>query len=281
MDFRPEGCPHARERENSTLTDSISPIVDLISPLFAYEGWLPRPWSWLVVLGALLVFLLVLGIWMTHQPLGVLINERNLMSLSRLQIICWSIVILSSYIVVVMQRIAGHVPNPLGVTVDNQLWAILGISTASFVGAPLVPSTKTDKSPSDNAIRAASKALGEAPVSIQQNAQGTLYSNSEPDDARFSGIFEEDEVGNTAYVDISKVQMFLITVLLIGVYCSALWSFLSGAHDQLTKLPPANGDMLFALSHAGYLTFKTSVTPIPRISNELQENQLWQLRLSL
>ena len=102
----------------------------LISLLFAYESWLSRPWSWLVVLGALLAFFLVLGIWITHQPLGVLINERNLMSLSRLQIVSWSLVIFSGYLVAVMQRIAGHVPNPLDVSGDNHLWAILGISSS-------------------------------------------------------------------------------------------------------------------------------------------------------
>ena len=234
-------------------------LLIVISLLFAYEGWLPRPWSWLVVFGALLVFFLVLGIWITHEPLGVLINERNLMSLSRLQIVSWSLVIFSAYIVVVMQRIAGHVPNPLDVSVDNHLWAILGISTASFVGTPLILSTKTDKSPSGTALRAASNALGEAPARIQQNAQGTLYSNTDPNDATFSDILEGDEVGNTAYVDISKVQMFLITVLLIGAFCSDLWSRFSGPLSDLTQLPPPNADILklFALSHAGYLTFKT------------------------
>lgn len=248
----------ASQRTELLQTVSVLLLI-VVSLLFAYENWLSRPWSWLVVLGALLVFFLVLGVWITHQPLGVLINERNLMSLSRLQIICWSIIILSSYIVVVMQRIAGHVPNPLGVSVDNHLWAILGISTASFVGTPLVLSTKTDKSPSDVALRAASTALGEAPASIQQSAQGTLYSNTEPGDAQFSDIFEGDEVGNTAYVDISKVQMFLITILLIGAYSSDVWSLLSKPLAELTQLPAPNVDMLklFALSHAGYLTFKT------------------------
>jgi len=109
--------------------------------LFAYESWLSRPWSWLVVLGALLAFFLVLGIWITHQPLGVLINERNLMSLPRLQIVSWSLVIFSGYLVAVMQRIAGHVPNPLDVSVDNHLWAILGISSSLMslsLGAPQV-----------------------------------------------------------------------------------------------------------------------------------------------
>ena len=31
-------------------------LLIVISLLFAYEGWLPQPWSWLVVFGALLVF---------------------------------------------------------------------------------------------------------------------------------------------------------------------------------------------------------------------------------
>jgi len=46
---------------------------------------------------------------------------------------------------------------------------------------------------------------------------------------------------------------------LIGAFCSDLWSRLCGPLSDLTQLPPPNADMLklFALSHAGYLTFKT------------------------
>jgi hypothetical protein len=233
-------------------------IFVILSLLFAHKPWLPLPWAWLFVIGTLLLLFVVLGHWINKDPLGILINERNLMSLSRFQIVCWSLVIFATYIVFLMQRV-GHVPDPLAVKVDNSLWAVLGISTASFVGAPLVLSTKSDRPLSDAAARSAGNALQESPVDIQQNAQGTLYSNAQATDARFSDIFQGDEVGNTAYVDVSKVQMFLITVLLIGAYCSQVWAVLSQNNPDLSKLPAPSQDMLklFALSHAGYLTFKT------------------------
>lgn len=234
-------------------------LLVVLCLIFAYREWSSFRTAWLLVLATLMLLFIALGVWLTKDPLGILVNERNLMSLSRLQIVCWTLIIFSTYIVMLMQRLSHGVPNALGVAVDNNLWAILGISTASFVGAPIVLNTKTDKTASSNALRAAGSALQESPVEIQQNAQGALYSNTQASDARFSDMFQGDEVGNTAYVDVSKVQMFLITVLLIGVYCSDVWGVLaSNSASNLTQLPPLNEAMLklFALSHAGYLTFK-------------------------
>jgi len=246
------------DARNSQLFQTLSiALLIVLALLVAYESWLSRPWTWIVVLACLLAFFIVLGLWIMRLPLGILINERNLMSLSRLQIVTWSALIFSAYIVFVMQRI-GRVPNPLAVTVDNHLWAILGISTASFVGTPLILNTKVDQSPTPEAVNKASNALKESTVDIQQNAKGTLYSNPDPKDARFSDIFQGDEVGNTASVDVSKVQMFLITVILFGIYASDIWTALAKPVTDLGALPSPDENMLklFALSHAGYLSFK-------------------------
>ena len=78
-------------------------------------------------------------------------------------------------------------------------------------------------------------------------------------------MFEGDEVGNTAYVDIAKVQMFLFTILTILAYCSAiyheLWG-LSQAKPDFTNLamPALSSGMigLLGISHAGYLGSKTA-----------------------
>ena len=48
--------------------------------------------------------------------------------------------------------------------------------------------------------RQAYTALGITPAQIQQNAQGKLYVNASPSDARFSDLFQGDEIGDTAYV---------------------------------------------------------------------------------
>jgi hypothetical protein len=221
-------------------------------------------WAWLVNVGLLALLCVVLGIWIMKLPEGILISNRNLMSLSRLQVVCWSLIIFSGYIVVVMQRLH-HLPtqDPLAITIDPKLWAVLGISFASFVGTPLILNTKTLDTPSAKSIQSASLVLKEPSSEIKQNAEGKLYSNPSPEDARFSDIFQGDEIGNTAYVDLSKVQMFILTALLMAAYCSDMWHMLDKTQlgtefQNLNHLPPLTANMLqlLALSHAGYLSFK-------------------------
>ena len=159
----------------------------------------------------LLLFLcLFVGKWQIGRAAEIVISERNLVSLSRLQMVAWSVVIFSGYLVALIQRVAHGVPDPLALSIDNNLWAALGISTASFVGTPIVLDSKKKDSPSDASITKAGTALNEPSADIQQNAVGKLYSNASPSDARFSDIFQGDEIGNTAYVDVSKVQMVIL-----------------------------------------------------------------------
>jgi hypothetical protein len=67
-------------------------------------------------------------------------------------------------------------------------------------------------------------------------------------------------VGNTAYVDVSKLQMFYFTVIAIIAYAYALYSALDNIYPQAGFALPVPSDALVALmgiSHAAYLTGKT------------------------
>lgn len=242
-------------------------------------------WAWLINVVLLAALCLLLGMWIMKLPLGILITQRNLMSLSRLQVVCWTLIIFSGLVVVVMQRLHHYVKDPssitcappqqpqqpqpqqspantcdpLSITVDPKLWAVLGISFASFVGTPLILNGKTQDTPSANSVQAASLVLKEPATEIKQNAMGKVYVNPTPQDARISDMFEGDEIGNTAYVDVSKFQMFVLTALLLGIYSSRMWEFLAGDIKSLNKLPEFTASMvqLLAVSHAGYLTFKS------------------------
>ncbi len=235
-------------------------VLLIIGAEFAVAFYAGPPWAWILGLSLLLALCLFLGNWIMGDAMGIFITQRNLMSLSRLQLVAWSLVIFSGYLVALIQRIVHNVPDPLGLTVDPYLWGVLGISTASFVGTPMILSTKKDDVPSASALVAASTALNEPPAQIQQNAQGKLYVNASPSDARFSDLFQGDEIGDTAYVDVSKVQMFVLTAILIGSWCIDLWARLGNpGHDfaHFTLPPFSPGQLqLLAASHAGYLTFK-------------------------
>lgn len=77
--------------------------------------------AWLVVLLSMFVFVLFLGKWICGRPLGILVADRNLMSLSRFQMILWALLILSGYLTIAMKRIHGGISNPLDIGIDGKL----------------------------------------------------------------------------------------------------------------------------------------------------------------
>ena len=75
-------------------------------------------------------------------------------------------------------------------------------------------------------------------------------------------VYTDDEVGNIDQVDLSKVQMFLITVAVLVAYSIALVGLLldqSAVFNPLgVSLPifSASVSTLLVISHGGYLAVK-------------------------
>ncbi|HEV8242209.1 MAG TPA: cell envelope integrity protein TolA [Thermoanaerobaculia bacterium] len=156
-------------------------LVTLVAPLLpAVRGWtvaLPRVAQWLVLILTFCAFLAVIGRQVNGKALGVLIDTRNKMSLSRLQITLWTMLVLSAYAMIATPRIFGKVPDLKSLPADDQrramckkalgreprnvadcedsgplqitfppelLWA-MGISVASFAGSSLIQNAKKNK----------------------------------------------------------------------------------------------------------------------------------------
>lgn len=223
--------------------------------------------SWILILILLLTLCGYLGATISSRPLGILVGPRNLMSLSRCQIVAWSIVILSGLLTIAFRRILGHVSAPLDIGMDENLWALMGISTASLVGTPLILQNKARQDPHPRQVESAANALGEPRQEVEDNREGKLYANPSIGDARLTDIFEGDEIGNTAYIDVSKLQMFLFTMITIVAYCSDIYAALGQSVTPDKLAMPALSQGLIALlgiSHAGYLASKTADhTPTP------------------
>ncbi len=230
--------------------------VSIISPLL-----LQTRLAWLLVGVCMIAFLLFLGRWISGRPLGVLINERNLISLSRFQMVSWTVVLLSAFFVIAMARLHGSSASALNIMMDWRLWTLMGISATSLVGTPLILSSKTSDPPEAKTIDKAANALKEPAAEIQANSQGTLYANTKIGDASLEDMFQGDEVGNTAYVDLSKVQMFYFTIIAVIAYASALYSVMPGLVAPEKAIMPVPSDAFVALlgiSHAAYLTSKAN-----------------------
>lgn len=253
----PPATPPSRFRNGEVIFVS---ILFLVLPTFCALYFSPL-WGWFIVALSMVVYLLFLGRWITGRPLGVLINERNLMSLSRFQMVSWTVLLLSAFFAVALKRLTKvDAAQALNIGMNWRLWALMGISATSLVGTPLVLSTKTDQIPDQKTLTKAANALGEDENAIKQNSQGTLYSNPDIRDAALTDMFQGDEVGNTAYLDVSKVQMFYFTIIAVIAYACVLFKAISlgSGGDAFTMPNPSDALVgLLGISHAAYLTSKT------------------------
>jgi hypothetical protein len=242
--------------------------------------------SWLLTLGGLITFTMVVSDGITGRFwLGWLVNEQYRMSLSRLQMFVWTVVILSCFITAVKINIkAGCGLDALSVAIQEQLWIAMGISTASLVGSPLILSGKKRKSryanlsdttkeeEIDERIAKRMRAvLAEQPQNaagkterskdtkdfIDSHVEGVVCRNEKPQDACLSNLFTGEEIANFDVVDITRLQAFFFTVILVLTYAINAVGYLALA-KQVSELPAlgASGLSLLAISTGIYLTGK-------------------------
>lgn len=127
-------------------------------------GSIPIHWRWLATLLWFIGLLAFIGKAVTQERsdgkrtggrwAGILIDNRFKMSLSRLQIILWTLLALSSFTVIALDRTipllqadrATEKPhNPLDIRFPEELLLAMGISTTSLAGASWIKSKKTEK----------------------------------------------------------------------------------------------------------------------------------------
>lgn len=235
-------------------------VLTAALPLLTFaSAWFVAPgWSYVATSAVLAAFMLVLGQAISGTPFGVLVNERNLMSLSRFQAAVWTIVVIAGYLTMVVARIKSGTANAVDVGIPQELWLAMGISSTSLLGTPLLLSGKRQRKPDARMVESAASQLSEPKKDLENQRVGVLYANKSIQDARIADIFQGDEVGNTAHVDLAKVQMFYFTVIsAVSYFADVSTSVMRGATDGL---PPLSQGLiaLLAISHGGYLVSKTT-----------------------
>lgn len=272
-------------------------IIVLFLAAIGIVGWYsPRGLNFVFISLIMAAFLVILGLARQGLKRGVLINDVNLISLARFQIVIWTVIILSAFIAISIERVHTYwdicryfpsvvidptlasnttyacnctiiktglfvkrVANPLAITVDWSLWALMGISTASLVGSSLISSGKAEKDPDPSQVQKTAQKFGQDVKDVKDNSRGTRYGNPDPKHSRLMDMFEGDEIGNTAYIDMAKVQMFSFTVIAaLAYYLMSLELTLGTPPADIDKLPLIPQGLLWILgiSHAGYLGSK-------------------------
>jgi hypothetical protein len=219
---------------------------------------LDRTRAWYLILLLMTAVVAVVGHAITGYWTGILIDARNKMSLSRLQMVAWSLVILSALLTAVLTNVALGWQSPLAVTIPSELWVLLGISTASMVASPAVLGAKRERTADPKELSRTLKTLqrqGYQPASL--DLQGLLLSYASPDFSRWADLLKGEEAGNAAYVDLGKLQMFFFTFVLVLGYGAAI-AAMFGQDGPVTALPGVQDGMnvLLGISHTGYLANK-------------------------
>ncbi|MGZ8782441.1 MAG: hypothetical protein ACXWZB_02975 [Gaiellaceae bacterium] len=197
--------------------------------------------AWIVIALLMAAFAAVAGHGVTGLSRGALIDDRHRLSLSRLQMLLWTVLVLSAYMAAALANIGRNADKPLNVDIPSELWLAMGISTASLVAAPVALAYKQSKRP------------------------GQLDALQDAADSHFSDLFRGEEVTDHDHLDLGKVQMFLFTVVVILGYGLALGDMFDRTTGAFLTLPAVDEAVvtLLAISHAGYLTKKAVPTSPP------------------
>lgn len=237
-------------------------LLSLVAGLILLESVMPaadRLWLWYGSMILLALFGIIAGKAVTGQWLGLLIDTRNKVSLARFQMVVWTILILSAYLTAVMVNVDLRQPEPLAIAIPPDLWLLMGISTTSLIGSPLILSAKKARESKEPDKQRALNALSRQAVDTGKvTIIGQLVVNQTPEVARWADMFQGSETGNVGLLDLGKVQMFFFTLIIVLAYASALSALFQQGRGPIHALPVIDGGMLalLGISHAGYLVNK-------------------------
>ncbi len=246
-----------------------------------------------MVLSAAAIVALVMAAGLAFQGLffGALIDERNRLSLSRTQMVAWTIVLLGGYSVLAMFNVAllaSHGREQLQAvavgastvqsafslfpSMDPSLWAVLGISVAvsPYLSRRILPFQTVDEEAGGAARELEVRPTAPQPANMPAGSPRPLDSRASASEASWSDLFQGEWAADADHVDVSRLQHLVITGLLLASYTvllieyvqalggtSVLVAMKTGA-PVFTSMPPVDGTFvgLLALSHAAYLGFK-------------------------
>lgn len=170
---------------------------------------------WFVFAALLLALIVLAGHGITGVFKGFLVDARNKMSLSRLQVVLWTVVVLSAFLAAAVARFAAGQGDPLAIAGPPEVWGLLGISVGFPAGSAVIKSGRVND---DEATLAQVEAVPNA-VALLNNLQDT---NDSPRGASPADLFRGELEGSKEHLDVGKVQMFLFTLVVVLAYARAL-----------------------------------------------------------
>lgn len=195
--------------------------------------------AWVATIVLLVLAAMVLGRGgdMDASRLGVLIDQRNKLSLSRAQMALWWLLVASTIltegIVNAIVTDPKSVGGPLQLAIPVALGGLVGLSAASAVGSPAVLAAKEI-----------------ADVTVERRSPGQHD---------WRDLFRGDDAANADCIDGSKLQQIVLTLAVVLAYAIGIGRNLAGMGPATpARFPPLDSGLvgLMAASHAAYLGYK-------------------------
>lgn len=163
-------------------------------------------------------------------------DERGRWSLSRAQSLVWLWLLVPTYWTIAMSRLLADVADPLTVGMDENLWALLGISAASLVASPLILARKQATAPG----------LVDTPRELGRTTPG------------WRDLVRGEDTGNSDVVDLGRLQLIVFTAVAVALYFASCWHTLAAVAPPELAFPALSRDLvtLLGISHAAYLANK-------------------------
>jgi hypothetical protein len=233
---------------------AVMAVVLIGAPIAAPDQ---RGTVYLIVLGLMIGALAVTGWAVNGRFAGVIIDNRNRMSLSKLQAAAWTCVVLAGFASAAAFNAhapaAGFAPvSVMSVQIPGELLLAMGLSATSLVATPALLSLKAQETPDPKGVRAAAaKGFG---------ANGKVLVKDDPGQASVADLVTGEEVGNASAPDLGKIQQAAITLVLLGCYAAYVYGLLAGPTSIITSLPVLDKSFvwLLGISHASYLAYKAA-----------------------
>ncbi len=267
--------------------------------------------GWLCTAALISLFLFLLGQFTKHGARTFFIDgNRNKYSLSRIQMVCWTVIILSAHLTLTLTRIVhsndkeGHTLYASGLPSDKsenyasavgipkEVLALLGISIGAALITPVINNTKGRKTNrKDDTVKKSKKLDNSSVVPLYENVLkmnvgsnrnvsniGAIQINKKIENAKLIDIFMGEEVKNYKLLDISKIQQFVITLAVMVSYMYIVFRSFSRVElpiHEMNILPNIPKDLLYLViaSHTYYIGNKVITQSTPASGENLQSSQ--------
>ena len=215
----------------------------------------------LAVMVLMLLELIVIGWLINDRPAGAFIDNRNRLSLSKMQAAGWTVVVLSGFATAAAYNIAAAMwadspVTALAIGIPGDLLLAMGISATSLVATPALLTLKSQQPEDEAKVDEARARMKDEEV----KGIGKLLVRSEPGNASWSDLVTGEEIGNAGTPDLGKIQQAAITALLLGCYAAYVYADLAGSREAVGSLPALDQSFvwLLGISHASYLAYKAA-----------------------